>query len=94
MTQDEHDQHDPTHCLEMFKKLSEYIDGELDQVTCEELERHVEECVPCKICLATLKKTVKICNEMESNPVPETVSQRLKEMIQNLPYEGPGVQKG
>jgi anti-sigma factor RsiW len=94
MSQDENDQHDPKHCLEMFKKLSEYIDGELDQVTCKELERHVEECVSCKICLATLKKTVMICNEMESNPVPEDVSQRLKEMIQNLPHDRPRFQKG
>lgn len=93
MTQDENHQHDPTHCLEMFKKLSEYIDGELDSVTCEELERHVEECVPCKICLTTLKKTVKICNEMESNPVPKAVSERLKEMIQNLPQNGSTAQK-
>ena len=50
------EEHDHQHCLEMFKKLSEYIDGELDEVTCEDLERHVEECVPCKICLVTLKR--------------------------------------
>lgn len=78
------EEHDHRHCLEMFEKLSEYIDGELDEVTCEELERHVEECVPCKVCLVTLKKTVNICREMDANPVPSEVSQRLKAMIQNM----------
>ena len=87
------EEHDHQHCLEMFEKLSEYIDGELDEVTCEELEKHVEECVPCKVCLVTLKKTVNICKEMESNPVPDTLSQRLKELIRNMPQNDPPVQK-
>lgn len=87
------EEHDHQHCLEMFKKLSEYIDGELDEVTCEELERHVKECVPCKICLVTLNKTVNICKEMESKPVPDTLSQRLKELIQNMPQNDRPVQK-
>ena len=26
------DQHDPKHCVAMFEKLSEYIDGELDEL--------------------------------------------------------------
>ena len=36
------DDHDHQHCLEMFEKLSEYIDGELDHATCEEIERHAK----------------------------------------------------
>lgn len=85
--------HNPQHCLEMFKKLSEYIDGELDTLTCKELEEHVKECVACKSCLATLKKTVNICHEMGTNPVPAEVSQRLKAMIQNMPRQVRTVQE-
>ncbi len=87
------EEHDPKHCLEMFKRLSEYIDNELDEFTCEELERHVEDCITCKICLVTLKKTVKLCKEMESNPVPESFSKKLKELIQNIPHHSSFVQK-
>ena len=82
-----HEEHNPQHCLEMFKKLSEYIDGELDMLTCEELERHMEECIPCKICLITLKKTVNLCREMDTNPVPAEVSERLKAMIESMPRQ-------
>ncbi len=78
------DQHDHNHCLSMFEKLSEYIDNELDVVTCRDIERHVAECIPCKICLETLKRTVKLCKKVDSIPVPESVSVKLKELIQNM----------
>lgn len=84
---------DHKHCLSMFEKLSEYIDNELDDSTCQDIERHLEECIPCKICLVTLKRTVKLCKEMESNPVPETFSKKLKELIQNMPHSSSFVQK-
>ena len=88
-----HEKHNPQHCLEMFKKLSEYIDGELDTLTCEELERHVKECIPCKICLMTLKKTVNLCREMDTNPVPNDFSERLREMIESMPRQDRTVQR-
>jgi hypothetical protein len=87
------DQHDHSHCLSMFEKLSEYIDNELDEMTCRDIERHVEECVPCKICLETLKRTVKLCNKVDSIPVPESVSLKLKELIQSMSVGRSTVQK-
>jgi hypothetical protein len=77
----------------MFEKLSEYIDNELDEMTCRDIERHVEDCVPCKICLETLKRTVKLCNKVDSTPVPESVSLKLKELIQSVSASRSTVQK-
>jgi anti-sigma factor RsiW len=83
------DKHDPSHCIEMFEKLSEYIDGELDQDTCKELERHAENCIPCKICLMTLKRTVKLCKGVEGEvPIPETLSERMKALIKEIQQRG------
>jgi len=79
------DSRDHKHCLEMFKRLSEYLDNELDELTCNEIEMHVKECVPCFSCLQTLKRTVDICKQTENKPVPPEFSQKLKEMIQNMP---------
>ncbi|MGD2269702.1 MAG: anti-sigma factor [Desulfobacterales bacterium] len=87
------DQHDHSHCLSMFQKLSEYIDNELDEMTCRAIERHVEECVPCKICLETLKRTVNLCKKVDSKPVPESVSLKLKELIQSMSDGRSSVQK-
>ena len=79
------DDHDHQHCLEMFEKLSEYIDGELDYATCEEIERHAKDCVACFSCMETLKKTVALCKNAQEQPVPQEFSKKLQEIIQNLP---------
>jgi anti-sigma factor RsiW len=78
----------------MFEKLSEYIDGELDQLTRRQLETHIDGCVSCKYCLATIKKTVKLCKGLADDPVPEAFHLKLKEMfLQNLSESGPRAQK-
>jgi len=88
------DEHDPKHCVAMFEKLSEYIDDELDDLTRAQLETHIDGCVSCKYCLATLKKTIKLCRQLAVNPVPESFHLKLKEMIlQNLSESGPRAQK-
>ncbi|MBT8365606.1 MAG: zf-HC2 domain-containing protein [Deltaproteobacteria bacterium] len=79
------DDHDHKHCLEMFEKLSEYIDGELDQATCAEIQKHAEDCVACFSCLETLKRTVALCKNTKDKPIPQNLSEKLKEIIENMP---------
>ena len=79
------DDHDHKHCLEMFEKLSEYIDGELDHATCAEIQKHAEDCVACFSCLETLKRTVALCKNVKEQPIPSNLSEKLKEIIANIP---------
>jgi anti-sigma factor RsiW len=79
------DDHDHKHCLEMFEKLSEYIDGELDHATCAEIQKHAEDCVACFSCLETLKRTVALCKNVKDTPIPQNLSEKLKEIIENIP---------
>lgn len=78
-------QHD-NRCLDLFKKLSEYIDQELDEVTCKQIEHHLENCSPCRACLETLKTTAGLCRRIEEASVPISLSNRLKKMIFELTY--------
>jgi anti-sigma factor RsiW len=88
------DEHDPKHCVAMFEKLSEYIDGELDGLTRRQIEKHIDGCLSCKYCLATLKKTVKLCKGLADDPVPESFHLKLKEMLlQNMSESIPRAQK-
>jgi len=45
-------------CKYLLDSLSEYIDGELNQSICDEIDRHLEECDDCRIVVNTLEKTV------------------------------------
>jgi RNA polymerase sigma-70 factor (ECF subfamily) len=51
----------PARCKTMFAELSNYLDEQLDDSLCEELERHLNGCEPCKAFLSSLKVTVEQC---------------------------------
>ncbi len=48
----------PARCKAMFAELSNYLDEQLDDSLCEELEQHLNGCEPCKVFLSSLKATV------------------------------------
>ncbi|HUO15641.1 MAG TPA: sigma-70 family RNA polymerase sigma factor [Verrucomicrobiae bacterium] len=48
-------------CRKMFAGLSDYLDGELDDFSCEEIEAHLEGCEPCKKFLDSLKAAIQSC---------------------------------
>jgi anti-sigma factor RsiW len=58
MSDNNHPHHE---CIAMFEKLSEYIDNDLDAVTCKDIEQHAKSCVACQACIATLKQTIALC---------------------------------
>jgi anti-sigma factor RsiW len=76
--------HDHKKCRELFEKLSEYIDDELDPAKCDTIEAHLKQCEPCQVCLATLKQTVALCRELKSSPMPDEASRRLRRMIKKM----------
>jgi len=60
----------PARCKAMFAELSNYLDEQLDDSLCEELENHLEGCDPCQAFLAGLEATIRECRRMPS-PVPD-----------------------
>ena len=48
-------------CKAMFAELSNYLDEQLDDSLCEELEQHLDGCAPCKVFLASLEATIEGC---------------------------------
>ena len=49
----------PRHCKEMFAELSDYLDGQLDDSLCAELESHLGGCEPCQAFLYSLETIIK-----------------------------------
>ena len=71
----------PTRCRAMFAELSNYLDEQLDDSLCAELERHMDGCGPCQVFVATLQATIEQCRKsgLES-PAPSTAKLRLELM--------------
>ncbi len=51
----------PRHCKKMFSGLLDYLDGQLDDFSCEEMETHLSSCEPCKEFLRSFEATIAIC---------------------------------
>jgi anti-sigma factor RsiW len=68
---------DSPNCHELLSQLSDYVDGELDDALCIEIERHMAECDRCHIVIDTLRKTVELYRSMPAPPLPEDVRERL-----------------
>src|SRR3984893_12198768 len=68
-------------CKEMFAELSNYLDDELDDSLCEELEKHMDGCEPCKAFLSSLEKSIQRCH-MAANESPDPrIAARLRQEL-------------
>ena len=65
-------------CRQLLNSLSDYIDGDLPQELCDEIELHMKDCDNCRIVVDTLSKTISLY-QTSSEPavVPDEVRQRL-----------------
>jgi anti-sigma factor RsiW len=62
----------------MFAELSNYLDDELDDSLCEELEKHMDGCEPCKAFLSTLEKSIRQCRMAQNEPPDPRVAAKLR----------------
>jgi anti-sigma factor RsiW len=64
-------------CQDVIQELSNFIDGELDAASKQELERHLKECNECKLVVDQTKKTVRLFCDSEPIELPCEVRNRL-----------------
>jgi anti-sigma factor RsiW len=73
-------------CLEVFARLSEYLDGDLPAAGCKEIEAHMADCPPCIAFLRSLRGCVEASHTFHSHEKPAPLSaeevKRLKEAWQ------------
>ena len=77
----QHNHRDPA-CLEVFARLSEFIDGELPEMDCAEIEAHIADCPPCIDFLNSLKKCMVVSQGLhgvtDCPPIPPEMEQKLR----------------
>jgi anti-sigma factor RsiW len=73
-------------CRDAIDILAEYLEQSLDAELCRELERHLEDCAPCRAYLATYRKARELGAEAQRVEMPEEMKTRLRRfLIDRLP---------
>jgi RNA polymerase sigma-70 factor, ECF subfamily len=72
----------PARCKAMFAELSNYLDEQLDDSLCEELERHLGGCEPCQAFLSSLEATIDQCRRSPTeNPDQEKAAELRQKVL-------------
>jgi len=72
MPEHEHD------CSQFLHLVSDFIDDNLDDLTCQEFKKHLDECEHCRIVVDTTKKTIDLYHTSnEEIELPTEVRGRL-----------------
>jgi RNA polymerase sigma-70 factor (ECF subfamily) len=72
------DQSKPPRCKAMFAELSNYLDERLDDSLCEELEKHLDGCDPCKAFLSSLQSTIENCRRLPAKAPDRVKAAKLR----------------
>jgi len=64
-------------CLEVWREISNYIDGDLDPELRERIENHVKVCHHCAAILDGTSNTVRLLADGEAFDLPTGFSKRL-----------------
>ena len=70
-------------CLEVWREISNYIDGEIDADLRARMEAHFKICAHCKAIYDGTKNVVKLVGDGVEYQMPEGFSQRLYKKIKN-----------
>ena len=65
-------------CKKNFERISEYLDGELGPLDCQQIEQHLMECPECQDCFDALKKTIDLCRKSAREEIPGDMRERLR----------------
>ena len=65
-------------CSEMLEELNEYLDDSAKEQVCAEIEQHMIECPNCRIFVDTMRKSILLFQQQESQiEIPRRVRERL-----------------
>ena len=77
----------PESCREMFARLSEYLDEELDPDLCGGVEAHLDGCPPCQAFLESLRRTIDLIGSLEAPALDRDTRRRIVADVRRLQDE-------
>ena len=68
-------------CSKYIQNIADYIDGEIDQSLCADIEKHLKDCKNCRIMVDTLKQTVVLCRDGKKEKLPPELEAKLNDVL-------------
>ena len=68
-------------CNPNIQNICDYIDGELEESLCKEIDEHLKECRNCRIMVDTLRQTVVLCREGKQERLPAEIENKLNDAL-------------
>jgi anti-sigma factor RsiW len=79
---------EPISCLSVRAQIEHYVDGELEAVECDAIERHCETCAACATLVRRVRETIGLCREVGRAPLPESVRAIAQARVKRLLAKG------
>ncbi len=70
----------PDECRDLFANISEYLDGRVEPVTCEQMRGHIEACPSCVAFLRDLRAAIDRCRSL-TIPCDSALAPRLRAIL-------------
>jgi RNA polymerase sigma-70 factor (ECF subfamily) len=70
----------PDECRNLFANLSEYLDGRVEPVTCDQMRGHIEACPSCVAFLRDLRAAIDRCRSL-AIPCDSAIAPRLRVIL-------------
>jgi len=64
-------------CSHLLGDLTKYLDGEASAAVCAEIEKHLADCVNCRVVINTLRKTVELYHAQPKPSLKDEARARL-----------------
>jgi RNA polymerase sigma-70 factor (ECF subfamily) len=77
----------PAQCKALFAELSNFLDEQLDDSMCAELEKHMAGCEPCKAFLASLESTIAALHQSPKEILEARKASQMREELM-VKYRG------
>ena len=68
-------------CEDVLRELSNYLDVEVTEELCRQIEEHLQACHNCGVLVSTTRKTLSLVANSRILELPSDVSQRLMERM-------------
>jgi RNA polymerase sigma-70 factor (ECF subfamily) len=81
-------------CPDIVARFSRYLEGEIRPSACAELQRHIDDCRPCREACESLKHTLGLCQAVPAPRVPEALQESIREQIRRLIESDPQLSSG